>query len=490
MISLVVLLPPSATAAQQTWASAPLAYVRVAAAGRIVDQGVAVAAELPHSDMTVVVVSACDTLLLKATLPPVTGPRLQRVLPNMVEDQLVQDAQRCHICVDPVPAPEGGHYIAVVDREWFASVIAAFTLEGRGRLKVVPLTRCVPLPHGEGTPAGGTDASATQAVTEKEPALALVETAGPVQTETADGGEPVMPSAAGEAAGVVTMDEVGGQPASALVVRYPAAMAGSETSVIVEVVLRQGGLGLGLEVDERRLPATLDRMVQRAPTDLYELSAAAPDVVGAARDEGHAIDPEPVLRPVPERAGLAVLPLGALAEAAMACRLDLCQFEFARSGRGSKGAKRWWQWAAGLSGAAVVLALTAVNVHWFQLMHRRDALNAQMVAVLKTTFPDISVVVDPQAQMVSRLKGLANASGALRADDFVVEAAALSRALPPVPSTSISMLDYSNGSLSVTFRPDATVDADGLRKRLASNGLSARQEDGKWILASAISRPR
>lgn len=462
MISLVVLLPPSGRVAAEKLASVPLAYARIDAAGRSVEQGVAVVGELPHSDMTVAVLSACDTLLLAASLPPVTGVRLQRVLPNLVEDQLVQDPQRSHICVDPVPAPDGGRYLAVVDRNWFASVIAVFAREGRGRLKAVPLTRCIP--------------AASLALVKEEPTLVLVGAEESAEASAGDADGVPLPSApsAEEADGADASDVVL-QPASVLVLRYPSvAPAGDEeaVNVEVEVAVRRNGLGLGLEVDERRVAATLAGIAAQAPANLYGLALDALDGVRA------------------ELAGLPLLSLGELASAAVACRLDLCQFEFARSGRAAKGAKRWWQWAAGLAGAAVVVALIAVNVHWLQLRREQAALNAQMVAVLKQAFPDLAVVVDPQAQMASRLKGLFTASGMPRADDFAVEAASLSRALPPIASTSIEALDYSNGALTVTFRQDTKVDAGGFGKRLASNGLSARQEDGKWILESATSRQR
>jgi general secretion pathway protein L len=461
MISLVVLLPPSTLLGPQGWGAVPLAYARVGDAGQVLDRGHALAEALPRSDKTVVILSSCDTLLLKAPLPPVTGMRLQRALPNAVEEQLIQDPQRCHVSVDPDPAPDGGRYLAVVDREWFASVVAVFAREGRGRLKVVPLMRCVPLPREARQPDG-------------EPALHLVELA------VGEDAQEASPAPAEDALADAATTDAAGQPASALIVRHGiVATLEGEASASVEVAVRHGGLGLGLEVDERRLSATLAFMTQQAPTDLYELEPVAGDSGSADHVIGFAA-PEAV----------SAFAFGALANAALACRLDLCQFEFSRSGRGTPGTKRWWRWAAGLSAAAALCAITALNVHWFQLRHQRDALNAQMVAVLKASFPDIPVVMDPQAQMTSRLKALAAAGGALRADDFAVEVAALSRALPPLPSASIAALDYSSGSLAVTFRPGTSIDAEAFRNRLASNGLLAKEEEGKWRLVSATSRPR
>lgn len=451
MTSLVVLLPASGRLAAEAWDTVPLMFARLGRAGEVLEQGQAVVEALPRSDLTVLMLSACDTLLLKAALPPVTGARLQRTLPNVVEEHLVQDPQRCHICVDPDAAPDGARCLAVVDRDWLASLTETFGREGRGRLKVVPLIRCVPLPRPMEPPLAVESADAREAL--------LVEqgSADTLEAQRADEGAGESPA----------------ETRSVLIVRYPGAgSAEGEVGEPVEIIVRQGQLGMGLEVDVSRVQATMAGIVQRGPVDIHVLSPAVPLVSG----------PELV---VP---GAGVISLADVAGAALACRFDLCQFDFARAARAMRGAKRWWQWSAALAGAAVIVALVALNVHWLQLWHQRDALNAQMADVLKKSFPEISVVMDPQAQMVSQLKRLSSQSGALREDDYLVEAAELSHALGPVPSASISALDYSNGTLSVTFRRGTTVDADGFRTRLAANGLSGREEDGKWMLASAAQR--
>jgi general secretion pathway protein L len=191
-------------------------------------------------------------------------------------------------------------------------------------------------------------------------------------------------------------------------------------------------------------------------------------------------------------AGIEGLPWERVAREALACRFNLCQFAFAHAGRvrPGEGGLRRWRVALGFAGAAVVVSIVAVNVQWFQLRHRRDALNTEMMQLVKEALPGATVVLDPHEQMAAELKRMRQAGGELRPDDFLALAAALSRALPPLPSTALAGLDYSDGALDVTFRPGTEMDEDALTRRLATQGVSALEDNGKWTLKSARPGPR
>ena len=91
-------------------------------------------------------VAARDLLMMPATLPPLKGPRLRQALPNIVEDQLIQDPQTCHIALDPQPLGKGRHLLAIVDRGWFRFICEAFAAAGHRSVRAVPVTRCLPAP--------------------------------------------------------------------------------------------------------------------------------------------------------------------------------------------------------------------------------------------------------------------------------------------------------------------------------------------------------
>ena len=83
---------------------------------------------------------------LGSAVPPLKGPRLRQALPNVVEDQLIQDAQTTHIALDPQPLDGNRHVLAIVDRGWFRYIVETFAAAGHRNLKAVPVTRCLPQP--------------------------------------------------------------------------------------------------------------------------------------------------------------------------------------------------------------------------------------------------------------------------------------------------------------------------------------------------------
>ncbi|WP_174960639.1 type II secretion system protein GspL, partial [Burkholderia ubonensis] len=147
MSTLIVLLPPREPAVPlQEWQWPELPFMLVDKAGQTQRAGRAALALLPRAAATVLVVAARDVLLLAATVPPLKGPKLRQALPNIVEDQLIQDPQGCHVAVDPAALPDGRRVLAVVDRAWFRAICDAFTAAGHRHLRAVPATRCLPLP--------------------------------------------------------------------------------------------------------------------------------------------------------------------------------------------------------------------------------------------------------------------------------------------------------------------------------------------------------
>ncbi|MCA7896647.1 type II secretion system protein GspL, partial [Burkholderia cepacia] len=156
MSTLIVSLPPREPAVPlQEWQWPELPFTLVDKAGHVQRAGRAALALLPRANATVLIVAARDVLLLAATVPPLKGPKLRQALPNIVEDQLIQDPLGCHIALDPDALPDGRRVLAVVDRAWFRTICEAFTAAGHRHLSAVPATRCLPAPHAPAAPADG-----------------------------------------------------------------------------------------------------------------------------------------------------------------------------------------------------------------------------------------------------------------------------------------------------------------------------------------------
>lgn len=66
-----------------------------------------------------------DVTLLAARLPALAPARLQRALPNLLEDQVLQDAAQCAWAYAPGP-PGADSLVGVIDQHWLETVVQAF----------------------------------------------------------------------------------------------------------------------------------------------------------------------------------------------------------------------------------------------------------------------------------------------------------------------------------------------------------------------------
>src|SRR5260364_466822 len=102
MTTLIVQLPPRNTAIQAAqWQLGALPFALFDRRARMLRAGCATLTLLPRAQTTILLTAARDLLLLSVPLAPLSKARLRAVLPNVVEDQLAQDAQSCHIALEP-----------------------------------------------------------------------------------------------------------------------------------------------------------------------------------------------------------------------------------------------------------------------------------------------------------------------------------------------------------------------------------------------------
>ena len=453
MSTLIVLLPPRDPAVpSQEWQLPELPFLLLDKSGRVQRAGRSATGLLPRAGSTVLMLAARDCLMLAATVPPLKGPRLRQALPNVVEDQLIQDAQTTHIALDPQAIDGNRHVLAIVDRGWFRFIVETFAAAGHRNVKAVPVARCLPQPvaataaaraHAEEAVAAGADAAPPG----DEPAFA---TLTPVVAAVLGH---VVPSTAA----VLGEGVVDGAPPR------------------VELALARGPLGEGLAVPEAAVGATVAALAGHAPVTLYTLV----DLPGS--------EPRMASTAQPGRASIAgALPLSfeTLARNALQSRFDLAQFEFAvQPWRLDRATLRRLRLPLWLLVGTVVVAIIGANVQWLMLSRQRDALNTQMTELLLNTFPKTTVVLDAPDQMARQLQQLRVAAGELSPDDFLSLADGLARSLGPIPVNGLAALDYQDRRLAVTFKPEVKVDAD-FQQRLTRNGLNGAIDSntGKWTI--------
>jgi general secretion pathway protein L len=449
--TLIVLLPPRDPAVRsEEWQLPDLPFLLLDKRGEPQRVGRSALGLLPRASATVLIVAARDTLLLASMVPPLKGPRLRQALPNVVEDQLIQDPQTCHMAVDPVALPDGRRVIAVIDRGWFRFVREAFAAAGHRNVKAVPATRCLPVP-------------AALAAAD-EPAL---------ESEEASEAPPT-PFIAGLLGHVVST-------APALIGEIAAPVPAALTP-LVEVAIARGeraALGEGLALSEASIAMTLEALAGDHPATIYAL-------VDLPGDEPRLASVRGASHPAHLVPGTQPLAFEVIARNALASRFDLCQFEFAaQPWRLDRSTVRRLRVPMALVAASIVVSIIGVNVQWLQLSRQRDAISAQMTELLLNAFPKTTVVLDAPDQMSRNLDRLRTASGELSPSDFLSLTDGLARSLGPVPVNGIAGLDYRERHLEVTFKPETKIDPD-LQKRLAANGLNGAIDTntGKWTIRS------
>jgi len=171
-----------------------------------------------------------------------------------------------------------------------------------------------------------------------------------------------------------------------------------------------------------------------------------------------------------------------LARQALTCPFDLCQFEFAaRPWRFRRDALKQWRLPLGLASASLLALVLGVNLQWLMLARQQAALSAQQTEVLLSAFPKTTAVLNPPQQMTRQLDMLRTAAGELSPTDFLSLAEGLARALGRIPPVAIAQMNYRSRTLEVSFKPTIKID-EAFGQRLASQGLEARFEQGKWII--------
>lgn len=457
MSTLIVSLPPREPAVPlQEWQWPELPFTLVDKAGQVQRAGRAALALLPRANATVLIVAARDVLLLAAKVPPLKGPKLRQALPNIVEDQLIQDPLGCHIALDPAALPDGRRVLAVVDRAWFRAICDAFAAAGHRHLSAVPATRCLPAPRAPAetvlaAPADGEAANAADA--------ALV----------ADAVEPpARPATVAAVLGLATAVEPVLVEAGAL----PAA-AGAPR---LELAVARGALGEGFAAPASRAAGTLAALAGGGDVELYELGepGAEPRLASVGRTDG------------PLLPGAAPLSFDTFARRALTERFDLCQFEFeSQPWRFDRATVKRLRVPLALVAATLGVAVIGMNLHWWKLSRERDALSAQITETLLSAFPKTTTVLDPPAQMQRQLDQLRLAAGELSPNDFLALSSGLTRSMGALPLNGIASLDYHDRRLDVGFKPEVKVDPD-FTQRLARNGLSGEVDSntGKWTIRS------
>ena len=158
-------------------------------------------------------------------------------------------------------------------------------------------------------------------------------------------------------------------------------------------------------------------------------------------------------------------------------------------------------WLPKLRPALIMLALMlslqffGIVTDWALLAHEKSHLDAEMVHIFRSSFPEASVVVDAPLQMDRKLAALRHAAGRQEPGDFLPLLAAISPALAALPQGALKSIDYEPGKLGLNITLTGAEGIDSLQKNLAASRLHVQMEkqapaaDGSGITASFTVSP-
>lgn len=144
--------------------------------------------------------------------------------------------------------------------------------------------------------------------------------------------------------------------------------------------------------------------------------------------------------------------------------LDLLQYEFSRSVL----SLRTWRTTLALGLALLLAGVGGLNLHAWALRTQEKALRETMVAIVKDTFPQVPVILDPQVQMRRYVSDLRTGAGVERGE-FLTLATGLGQS---ADADSVEAMEYRDGQFTARFRPQV-ADTEERRRALSERASGA-----------------
>ena len=185
------------------------------------------------------------------------------------------------------------------------------------------------------------------------------------------------------------------------------------------------------------------------------------------------------------QAGL--LPLAQRLRHALESQWNLAQFDLAASPgkrwrqRTLRGWHSWRQapaWRPMRWGLAALLLLQLVAVQTWIWRQSAQPQQEEMKAILRGSFPQVTLVIDPMLQMQREVEQLKRASGSASAGDLAVMLSVLAQSDAPAPRR----LDYSAGQLQLADWPLEPARAAQLQSALALRGYQLQANGAQWLM--------
>ncbi|GAP34555.1 type II secretion system protein GspL [Piscinibacter sakaiensis] len=165
---------------------------------------------------------------------------------------------------------------------------------------------------------------------------------------------------------------------------------------------------------------------------------------------------------------------------------DLRQFDLVRRHRGTRALRDAWRgflgpaWRPARYGLAalVLVQLAGLNLQAWQLRRQVERKQADMVALLQTTFPQVRAVLDAPLQMEREVQALRGQAGRAGESDLEPLMRAAAAAWPP-GRPPVDGLRFEPGRLSLPASGWTQQEIDRFRQTLRTGGYGLEQSDGR-----------
>ena len=166
---------------------------------------------------------------------------------------------------------------------------------------------------------------------------------------------------------------------------------------------------------------------------------------------------------------------------APAIELELLQYDAAPD------AADWarWRTPVALAGVILLLWIAGLNAQAWLALREERALREEMTSLVKESFPEVPVVLDPVVQMRRGVSELRAAAGIDSPTDFFPLATRFAQAL--ADDRAVRSMEYRDAALHVQFTDARVLDSvqarAALSARLAQDGLEVRFSDEGAVVA-------
>lgn len=411
---------------------------------------------LPSSKKVILVIPSKDILMIPSNIPSLKGYRLRQVLPNIVEDYLIQDPQNCHFAIGPKSSSkeENKRIIAIIDRFWFKFIINEFKISGYNKISSIPITSCLSL--------------AISSIECKENSLNNDTSSKSIKENKISDIKKNREEFSNENSLIVISKDLN----SSDKINSNMKSAYNNKFQFIDIMIINKNYAKVLCVLESNISVLLNTIPY---SSIYILT----EIPTVESKKNNKIEIQNI-------SNIKTISFQDVLKYAPKSDFNLCQFEFFN--------KTWQFDLVKIKElrfpiiffiCSIMVIIVGLNTKWFLLKNQYNLLNQQMTEILFNSCPETNVAVNPPKQINKYLQKLRSIAGEVSDNDFLVLSSAFASSLGPISANSLSILEYNNNQLNILFKPSTIIDKN-FNKRLKNNKLigSFNKRNGKWIIRS------